>query len=57
MDTIGGSESVYSFVDVSGFKASFGGKGLTDIDKRPVRNSDIQVKNARLSGPNSGPGT
>jgi hypothetical protein len=42
---------VYSFFDVSGFKASFGRKRLTDIDRRPVRNSDIQVKNACLSGP------
>jgi hypothetical protein len=39
------------FFDVSGFKASFGRKRLTDIDRRPVRNSDIQVKNACLSGP------
>jgi hypothetical protein len=46
-----GSDSVYSFFDVSGFKASFGRKWLTDIDKRPVRDSDIQIKNARLSGP------
>jgi transcription initiation factor TFIIF subunit alpha len=29
-------------------------RGLTDIDKRPVGNSDIQVQNARLSGPNIG---
>jgi hypothetical protein len=42
---------VYSFFDVSGFKASFGRKRLTDIDRRPVGNSDIQVKNACLSGP------
>jgi hypothetical protein len=42
---------VYIFFDVSGFKASFGVKWLRDIDRRPVRNSDIQVKNARLSGP------
>jgi hypothetical protein len=49
----GGSDSIYSFFDVSGFKASFGRKRLTDIDKRPVRNSDIQVKNARLSCPSA----
>jgi hypothetical protein len=42
---------VYIFFDVSGFKASFGVKWLTDIDKQPVENLDIQVKNARLSGP------
>jgi hypothetical protein len=44
---------VYIFFDVSGFKAIFGVKWLTDIDKQPVENSDIQVKNARLSGPNA----
>jgi hypothetical protein len=43
---------VYSFFDVSAFKASFGRTWGTDIDKHQVRNSDIQVKNARLSGPN-----
>jgi hypothetical protein len=43
---------VYSFLDVSGFKASFFRKRLTDIDRRPVRNSDNLVKNACLSGPN-----
>ncbi|KAA8900057.1 hypothetical protein FN846DRAFT_892249 [Sphaerosporella brunnea] len=43
---------VYIFFDVSGFKASFGVKWLTDIDKQPVENSDIQVKNARLRGRN-----
>jgi hypothetical protein len=48
---LGGSDSVYSFFYVFGFKASFGRKCLTHIDKRPVRNSDIQVKNAGLSGP------
>ncbi|KAA8893104.1 hypothetical protein FN846DRAFT_896274 [Sphaerosporella brunnea] len=42
---------VYISLDDYGFKASFGVKRLTDIDKQPVENSDIQVKNARLSGP------
>jgi hypothetical protein len=48
----GGSDSVYSFFDVSGFKAGFGRKLFTDIDIRLVVNSDIQLKNARLSPPN-----
>jgi hypothetical protein len=49
----GGSDSVYSFFDVSGFKAGFGRKLFTDIDIRLVVNSDIQLKNARLSRPNT----
>jgi hypothetical protein len=48
----GRSDSVYCFFDVSAFKTRFGRTWGTDIDKQQVRNSDIQVKNARLSGPN-----
>jgi hypothetical protein len=47
----GGSDSVYSFFDVSGFKAGFGRKVFTDINILLVVNSDIQLKNARLSTP------
>jgi hypothetical protein len=47
----GAQTAVFFFFDVSGFKASFGRKCLTGDDKRPVGNSDIQVKNAHLSGP------
>ncbi|KAA8908017.1 hypothetical protein FN846DRAFT_889675 [Sphaerosporella brunnea] len=42
---------VFMFFDVYGFKASFGVKWLTDIDKQPVEHSDVQAKNARLSVP------
>jgi hypothetical protein len=44
-------------LDVSWFKTSFGRKGLTDIDKRLVRDSDIKVENPRLSGPICSDGT
>jgi hypothetical protein len=52
----GGSDSVYSFFDVSGFEADFDGRlfTVTDIDIRLVVNSDIQPKNARLSHSNGG---
>jgi hypothetical protein len=51
VDVRAAQTGVYFFFDVYGFKASFGCKRLTDIDRRPVRNSYIQVKNACLSGP------
>jgi hypothetical protein len=40
-----------TFILVSGFKAGFGCQRLTDIDIRWVGNSDIQLKNCRLSPP------
>jgi hypothetical protein len=50
----GGSDIVYSLFDVFGFKAGFDCKGFTPMDIRRIGNSDIQLKNARLSPPNGG---